>query len=99
MAQKILLVDDDKGIIGILKKVLEEKQYEVIAAYDGKEGLDKVKSESPDLVVLDIRMPSMNGYEFVRALRTEYVVEGKSMVPVIMLVSMASSKFVLNNSQ
>ena len=87
MAHKILLVDDDRGIIGVIKKALEEKKFEVIATFDGKEGLEKVKSDKPDLVVLDIRMPSMNGYEFMRALRTDYIVESKAMVPVIMLTA------------
>jgi len=87
MAHKILLVDDDRGIIEVIKKILEAKQYEVIVAFDGQEGIDKVKSDKPDLILLDIRMPSMNGYEFMRTLRTNYIVDGKSMVPVIMLTA------------
>jgi len=87
MAHKILLVDDDRGIVEVIKKVLTERNFDVITAYDGNEGIEKVKSEKPDLIVLDIRMPTMNGYEFMRTLRTEYVVEGKPMVPVIMLTA------------
>ena len=87
MAQKILLIDDDRGIIGILSKVLQHQGYEVIFAYDGKEGLDVVYSENPDLIVLDIRMPSMNGYEFIRTLRVQKNIEGKVMVPIIILTA------------
>jgi len=83
--RKILLVDDDLGIVKVIKKVLEERQFEVITANDGKEGIEKAKSDRPDLIILDIRMPSMNGYEFMRALKTEHIVGGKTLIPVIIL--------------
>jgi len=85
--KKILLIDDDRGIVGVMQKALEQKGFDVLAAYDGKEGFEVMKAENPDLIVLDIRMPSMNGYEFMRALRTEQTVEGKAMTPVIMLTA------------
>ena len=87
MAHKILLIDDDKGIVEVIRKVLEEVKYEIVTAYDGKEGLEKVKSDKPDLIVLDIRMPSMNGYEFMRALRAHNLNENEPMIPVIMLTA------------
>jgi len=104
---KILLVDDDKGIIEVIKNVLIGQNYEVIAAYDGKEGLQKVQNENPDLIVLDIRMPSMNGYEFIRTLREERSGAGKPMLPVIVLTAkekmeeifkLEGAKGYLNNS-
>jgi CheY-like chemotaxis protein len=90
--QKILLVDDDKGIVEVVKKVLEEIEYDVVTAYDGKEGLEKVKCDDPDLIVLDIRMPLMNGYEFMRALREEKFNQNTPMIPVIMLTAKEEMK-------
>ena len=87
MKKKILLIDDDKGIVEVIRRALEESQFDVIPAYDGKEGLMQVKLERPDLIILDISMPSMNGYEFMRALRTNNIVEGDSMPPVVMLTA------------
>ena len=87
MAHKILLIDDDKGIVEVIKNVLSGQNYEIVTAFDGKEGLEKVQNEDPDLIVLDIRMPSMNGYEFMRTLRTERNSSGKPMVPVIVLTA------------
>jgi len=91
MAHKILLIDDDRGIIEVIKNVLIGLNYEIVTAFDGKEGLEKVQSEDPDLVVLDIRMPLMNGYEFMRTLRTERSNSGKPMMPVIVLTAKGKS--------
>ena len=87
MAQKILLIDDDKGIVEVIKNVLEGQNYIIVTAFDGKDGLKKVQSEDPDLIVLDIRMPSMNGYEFMRTLRAERRDSDRPMVPVIVLTA------------
>ena len=87
MAHKILIIEDDKGTVGVIKNILVGQHYEVITAFDGKEGLKKVKSEDPDLIVLDIRMPAMNGYEFICTLRAEKGSSDKSMVPVIVLTA------------
>jgi len=87
MAQKILLIDDDKGVVEVVKNLLEEKKFEVLTAFDGKEGIEMVASEQPDLVLLDIRMPTMNGYEFMRALRAEKLNLTQPMTPVIMLTA------------
>ena len=87
MAHKILLIDDDKGIVEVIKNVLVGRNYDVVTAFDGKEGLKKVQSEDPDLIVLDIRMPTMNGYEFICTLRTERGSSDKPMVPIIVLTA------------
>ena len=87
MAHKILLIDDDKGIVEVIKNVLLEQNYEVVTAFDGKEGLKKVQSEDPDLIVLDIRMPSMNGYEFICTLRAKRNSPDKPMIPIIVLTA------------
>ena len=82
--QKILIVDDDKGIVEVVKIALTKKGYEVFTAGDGNEGIEKVKAHSPDLILLDVVMPEMNGYEFLRALKA---LEGKALTPVVMVTA------------
>jgi len=65
---KILCVDDDSSLLLLYQEELSEKGYEVIVARNGKEALEKYDRESPDLVVLDIRMPIMDGLETLNAL-------------------------------
>lgn len=67
--KKILLVDDEEGIQMLYREELEDDGYEVISAYTGEEGLEKFKAESPDLVILDIQMPGMNGIETLRQMK------------------------------
>ena len=63
MAKKILVVDDEKPISDIIKFNLEKEGYEVVVAYDGEEALEKVESEQPDLIVLDLMLPKIDGLE------------------------------------
>lgn len=60
---KILVVDDEPDVVALLERTLKTEGFEVIAAYDGIGALDLVSSEKPDLVLLDIMMPMMSGYE------------------------------------
>ena len=69
--KKILLVDDEDGIQMLYREELQDAGYEVVSAYTGEEGLEKVKSESPDLVILDIQMPGMNGIETLRQMKMD----------------------------
>jgi len=69
MARKILAVDDEKHIVRLVQVNLERQGYEVVTANDGKEALEKVESERPDLVVLDVMMPYMDGFEVLQILR------------------------------
>ncbi len=69
--KKILLVDDEDGIQMLYREELQDAGYEVISAYTGEEGLEKVKSEAPDLVILDIQMPGMNGIETLRQMKMD----------------------------
>lgn len=69
--KKILLVDDEEGIQMLYREELEEEGYQVISAYTGEEGLEKFKAESPDLVILDIQMPGINGIETLRQMKME----------------------------
>ncbi len=82
MAHKILIVDDEKINIAIIKFGLAQQRYEVVVANDGLEGLEYVKKHKPDLIILDVQMPNMNGYEFMTELKNiEYIIPP----PVIML--------------
>jgi CheY-like chemotaxis protein len=69
--KKILLVDDEEGIQMLYREELEDDGYEVVSAYTGEEGLEKFKAESPDLVILDIQMPGMNGIETLRQMKMD----------------------------
>ncbi|HHO47512.1 MAG TPA: response regulator [Desulfobacteraceae bacterium] len=67
--KRILLVDDEEGIQLLYREEFEEEGYEVIAAYSGEEALEKFNQEPPDLVILDINMPGMNGIEVLRRMK------------------------------
>lgn len=81
MAKKILVVDDEKRIVEILQAYLERDGYQVIAAYDGRSALELARSNSPDLIILDLMLPEVSGWDVCRELRRE------SDVPIIMLTA------------
>jgi two-component system alkaline phosphatase synthesis response regulator PhoP len=80
--QKILIIEDDSNIRELVIWNLSEEGYDCISTGDGKEGVDLARRESPDLILLDLMLPSMDGFEVVRALRT-----GGVGTPVIMLTA------------
>lgn len=79
MGYKILIADDEPEIRDLLRLYLENEQYEVIEAEDGQQALDRLRTEKPDLCVLDIMMPKMDGYHVLQELRKE------SNIPVLIL--------------
>lgn len=81
---KILLVDDDPDFIEATKVVLESQPYEVITALSGKEGLEKAREQKPDLVLLDIIMPQIDGFQVCQQLKKDPEL---AEVPVIMITS------------
>ncbi|MDD4201895.1 MAG: response regulator [Candidatus Omnitrophica bacterium] len=85
----ILVVDDEKDFVKVLKGRLEKKGYKVIVAYNGKEGLEILKDNSPDLIVLDINMPVMGGIEFYNHICDEKAI---SMYPVLVLTARGELK-------
>jgi DNA-binding response OmpR family regulator len=80
-AKKILVVDDEKKIVDIVKAYLEKESYQVFVAYDGQNALDMAKIHSPDLIVLDLMLPEVSGWDVCRTLRKN------SDVPIIMLTA------------
>jgi DNA-binding response OmpR family regulator len=81
MARKILVVDDTRNVQVLLSDFLGSQDFEVLAASDGREALDAVRDQHPDLILLDIMMPNMDGYQFIGQLRHG------SNVPVIMITA------------
>ena len=86
---KILLIDDDPDFIKATKTILESKPYEVIVAFAGDEGLKKAKTESPDLVLLDIIMPGTDGFSAAEQFKKD---PDLSKIPVVMLTSYAERR-------
>ena len=83
MAQgNILLADDNKLVVKITSAILEDADYEVSVAWDGLEAINKAYSEEPDVVILDVEMPKINGYQVCRLLKDDEYTRG---IPVVML--------------
>ena len=78
---KILVVDDEVDIVDFIDDYLTGEGYEVIKAYDGVEALNKMRQNLPDLVVLDIMLPGLDGFEVCKQIRTE------STVPILMVTA------------
>jgi two-component system alkaline phosphatase synthesis response regulator PhoP len=87
MAQKILIVDDDPDLVEAVSIILESKGYAVAAAYGGVEGLEKAKTENPDLIVLDVMMPDKDGYEVCKELKAD---EKYRSIPILLLTAVVS---------
>jgi two-component system alkaline phosphatase synthesis response regulator PhoP len=87
--QRILVVDDEEGIVKLVKMYLEHYHYEVITANDGQEGLEKAKTDKPDLIVLDLMLPKINGYKVCGLLKkdTKY-----AKTPIVLFTAKAQEK-------
>ncbi|MCX5714425.1 MAG: response regulator [Candidatus Omnitrophica bacterium] len=72
MGYKILIVDDERDIVEPLKSRLLKEEYEVVAAYDGEEALAKIKEADPDVILLDLILPKVNGFEVLKEVRQFY---------------------------
>jgi len=81
MAKKILVVDDEAPIVELIRFNLQREGFSVLVAYDGEEGLQKARAEAPDLVILDLMLPGIDGIEVCQVLRRE------ATVPIIMLTA------------
>lgn len=81
MTHKILIVDDDKELRNLVKSYLVEEGFQAVTASDGREALFVARQERPDLIILDLMMPEMGGYEFIRVYGRE------SVAPIILLTA------------
>ena len=80
--KKVLVVDDEDDAVSFLEAILKEQGLGVISANDGEAGLSKARSESPDLILLDVQMPKINGFDLFKMLRDD---EKTKEIPIIML--------------
>ena len=84
---KILVIDDGKTMVKIISKKLEASGFEVVFAYDGQEGVLKAREEMPDLIILDLNLPRMNGFMVCRILKFDV---NFKHIPIIMLTARTS---------
>ena len=96
MPKKILAVDDERHIVRLVQVNLERAGYTVVTAFNGKEALEQVEAEQPDLVVLDVMMPYMDGFEVLQNLRKN---QNTRDLPVIMLTAKAQDADVFRGWQ
>ena len=81
-AQKtILIVEDEKNIVDILRFNLQREGYRTVEAYDGADGLEKARKENPDLILLDVMLPGIDGIELLRRIRAD---ARMTAIPVVM---------------
>ena len=84
--KRILLVDDEPDFCSIVQGQLEKEGFDVEVAYDGVEGLEKVKANPPDAIILDVMMPEMDGYETCKKLKSD---DKYADIPILMLTAVA----------
>lgn len=87
--KKILIVDDEIDVVEVIEMLLKSESYEVLKAYDGKEALGILEEETPDLVILDIMMPEIDGVEVCRRMRK---LDKMSDIPIIMFSAKLSAQ-------
>ena len=87
--KRILIVEDEAEMVEMIKMRLEAVGYEVLAAYDGPEGLEKAKKEKPDLIILDLMLPKMDGFKVCGLLKkdTRY-----ANIPIVMFTAKAQEE-------
>jgi len=79
---RIMIIDDEKGLVDVIRDFLEERGFLVTAAYDGKSGIEAVRNNKPDLIILDILMPDMDGRAVLKKLKKDKDIKD---IPVIIL--------------
>lgn len=89
MKKKILVIDDEPHISKLVKIILEKKGYDVVQAFMGKDGIDLAKKIIPNLIVLDVMMPNMDGFDVAKKLTS---MKETKKIPIIMLSSAAQFK-------
>ncbi|MFH1259819.1 MAG: response regulator [Elusimicrobiota bacterium] len=87
--KRILVVEDEVEVVKAIQFILEEANYEVLAANNGLEGLEKARKEKPDLIILDLMLPEMDGFEVCRLLKSD---DNYRDIPIIMLTALAQQE-------
>ena len=87
--KKILIVDDSKTALMMSQMILKNRSFEILTAQNGLEGIEKAVSEQPDLILMDICMPEMNGFTAVKEIRAR---EETSAIPVIMVTTLGDAE-------
>ena len=87
--EKILIVDDDNQITTLIEFILKKEGYLTVVAHSGEDGIQMAHEEDPDLIILDLMMPGVDGYQVCETLRAE---EGKKDLPILMLTALGMGK-------
>ncbi|MBP7041223.1 MAG: response regulator transcription factor [Chloroflexi bacterium] len=82
--QRVLVVDDDKDVVRLMRAYLEQAGYEVLVAYDGETAVHTIRRDMPDLVLLDLMLPRLDGWEITRIMRSD---ANLAAIPIIMLTA------------
>ena len=89
---KVLIVDDEPFNVDVLEQELEDTDYELITASNGQEALDKIKSQQPDLILLDLMMPVLDGFAVLKEIKDDDVLRD---IPVIIVSAASDSKSIV----
>lgn len=87
--KRVLIVDDEADLVELLESRLEDNDYDVLKAYDGLEALEKARREKPDLVLLDLMLPKIDGYKVCKLLKAD---RERSNLPIILLSAKAQQE-------
>jgi len=88
-AKKILIIEDDRDIVNLVKLTLELEGFEVFAAFDGQEGWERIESQRPDSILLDLRLPKLDGFQVLKRLKSN---QATSRIPIVILTATAQKK-------
>ncbi len=88
MTKRILYIEDDLEMIDLVKMILSRKGYDIIGAYGGQQGLDHIEIDKPDLILLDLMMPDIDGWNVYQNLKSN---EATNHIPVIVITAKAQS--------
>lgn len=86
MSRRILLVDDENDILELVTPMLENSGYEVLTAADGQEAIEKARLQKPDLIILDLMLPKLDGYSVCRMIKLDKTIKN---IPIIMFTARA----------
>lgn len=84
--KRILIIDDEPDVVRVVQARLTAAGYQSLAAFDGQEGYDKARQEKPDLIILDLMLPKLNGYQVCRLLKSD---EDCKQIPIIIFTARA----------